>query len=466
MTELTQLFDYAILGTDTTSSILAAALARLSRKVIHLDSPAYFGSTDASLSFTELQAFMTAPDSASCSRRSVQVQPVNPTQSPESVCLKSSRRFSIDLLPKLIYANGEVVDKLIQSGVSDYLEFKSVQTGVIWTGGAFETVPFDMPGIMLSSLISISEKRQLMKFIGNCQRTLEEHDLAKDFRDFMQEMSLTTKLQEVILYGVLLDQGGPLSVGAAASRLKEYSESLGRYKNNKALLYPMYGSSDISQAYCRLAAVHGAVYCLSVDFSSPAIQPNEDHYVIQTSLGDIKAQHVICGSAFAAQSIDPSVESFSQTESFHGFIISTTQLFAAEDDDPVLLSIPPGRFQNSSPVYILQLSSSTNTVAPDHFLYHVGFLVQASDDIAGIFDRLATDLPIDIVCRCSYVQHSNCRSSALNIVHLPDIQGDFDFKANFEIAQMTFCGLEVDAEFLPKRSRSDVDETDRDVKDS
>mmetsp|Transcript_32917 Transcript_32917/g.57615 ORF Transcript_32917/g.57615 Transcript_32917/m.57615 type:complete len:80 (-) Transcript_32917:2295-2534(-) len=77
MAELTQLFDYVVLGTDTTPSILAAALARASRKIIHLDSPAYFGSTDASLSFTELNAFLTASDTISCSNRTVQVQAVN-----------------------------------------------------------------------------------------------------------------------------------------------------------------------------------------------------------------------------------------------------------------------------------------------------------------------------------------------------------------------------------------------------
>lgn len=90
MAELTEVFDYLVLGTDTSSSILAAALAQVSRKVIHLDSPSYFGSTDASLNFTELERFLRSVDTlssceiaptlvtSSCSSRTIQVQAVNP----------------------------------------------------------------------------------------------------------------------------------------------------------------------------------------------------------------------------------------------------------------------------------------------------------------------------------------------------------------------------------------------------
>lgn len=309
------------------------------------------------------------------------------------------------------------------------------------------------------------EKRLLMRFIENCQKGMEAEtlDMSKDFKGFMQDMNLTPRLQEIVLYGVLLDQGGsaPLSVGSAVNRLKQYSESLGRYKDNKALLYPMYGSSDISQAYCRLAAVYEAIYCLSIEYGTPAIEPLDDHYVVHTSLGDIRGKRVICGAAYAEPSIDPSIESFSQAEFFHGYVISTVQLYASEDDDPALLSVPPQRFNNVNPIYILQLSSSTQTVAPGFFLYHIGFQIQAPDDPAAIFEALTAALPLDQVFRGSYVQHSNSRFSALNILHLPDAQIDFDFKANFEIAQMTFSNLEPEAEFLPKRKPVEEDETDK-----
>jgi RAB protein geranylgeranyltransferase component A len=79
MAELTDLFDYLVLGTDTSASILAAALARASRKVIHLDAPSYFGSTDSSLNFTELVAFYAAADTTNCRDKTVQVQAVRLT---------------------------------------------------------------------------------------------------------------------------------------------------------------------------------------------------------------------------------------------------------------------------------------------------------------------------------------------------------------------------------------------------
>mmetsp|Transcript_32917 Transcript_32917/g.57602 ORF Transcript_32917/g.57602 Transcript_32917/m.57602 type:complete len:333 (-) Transcript_32917:1119-2117(-) len=326
-------------------------------------------------------------------------------------------------------------------------------------------MPCNKAEIFQASNITMAEKRLLMRFIENCQKMFEAEnlDMSKEFREFMGEMNLTPRLQEIILYGVLLDQGGsnPISVGSAVNKLKQYSESLGRYKDNKALLYPLYGSSDISQAYCRLAAVYEAIYCLSIEFGNPAIEPFEDNFIVHTSLGDIKTKRVICGAAYAEPTMDPSVESISQAQFFHGFIISTVQLYATEDDDPALLSIPPDRFKNKNPIYILQLSPSTNTVAPDHFLYHIGFHIQTPDDPTQIFESLSAELPLDQVFRGSYIQQSNCRYSSLNVLHLPDPQGDFEFKANFEIAQMTFCNLEPEAEFLPKRKTVEEDETDK-----
>jgi RAB protein geranylgeranyltransferase component A len=368
-------------------------------------------------------------------------------------------------MPRLIYSNSEVVDKLVQSGVADYLEFRSVRTGVMWTGSAFEVVPCNKAEIFQAANITMLEKRLLMRFIENCQKMLELDGLDdhKDFTSFMEEMKLTRRLQEILLYGVLIHQGGSLSVGTAVTRLRQYSESLGKYKDNKALLYPMYGSSDISQAYCRLAAVYQAIYCLSVDFTAaPAIDPVEHQFVVHTSLGDIRAKQVVCGAAYADQSFDSSVECVSQAQFLHGCIISPVELFAVEDGDPVLLSVPPGCFNNANPIYILQLSSSTNTVAADHFLYHVSFQIMPSDDPVLIYEQLSAALPLTQVFRSSYIQHSNSRSSSLGVLHLLDAQGDFEFKANFEIAQMTFSSLESSCEFLPKRKVEDAeDETDK-----
>jgi RAB protein geranylgeranyltransferase component A len=48
------------------------------------------------------------------------------------------RQFSLDLQPKILYNIGDVVDLLLRSGVAKYMEFKSVKSGIIWNGEAFE----------------------------------------------------------------------------------------------------------------------------------------------------------------------------------------------------------------------------------------------------------------------------------------------------------------------------------------
>lgn len=40
--------------------------------------------------------------------------------------VKYSRRFNIDLAPKILFSKSESVDRLISSGVANYLEFNNV----------------------------------------------------------------------------------------------------------------------------------------------------------------------------------------------------------------------------------------------------------------------------------------------------------------------------------------------------
>lgn len=119
-------FDAIILGTDNTSSILAAALAISGHKILHLDSQSYYGSFDGTLSFNEFHKFMIEPEVLPFINKQIHVSP-----GPDEECVLFPRRFNFDLQPKFIYSVGDVVDYLLACGIAQYIEFKSVKAGML-----------------------------------------------------------------------------------------------------------------------------------------------------------------------------------------------------------------------------------------------------------------------------------------------------------------------------------------------
>ena len=101
-------YDCIVLGTGLTECILSGMLSVSGKKVLHMDRNKYYGGESASLTPLEelFQKFgMPAPDEA----------------------YGRGRDWNVDLIPKFILANGQLVKLLIHTGVTRYLEFKSVE---------------------------------------------------------------------------------------------------------------------------------------------------------------------------------------------------------------------------------------------------------------------------------------------------------------------------------------------------
>ena len=66
----------------------------------------------------------------------------------------SGRDWNVDTIPKLIMANGQLVKLLIHTGVTRYLEFKSVEGSYVYKGGKIYKVPASETEALKSSMIS------------------------------------------------------------------------------------------------------------------------------------------------------------------------------------------------------------------------------------------------------------------------------------------------------------------------
>ncbi|NXT57672.1 RAE1 geranylgeranyltransferase, partial [Pluvianellus socialis] len=85
-----------------------------------------------------------------------------------SQIVREGRRFNIDLVSKLLYSRGLLIDLLIKSNVSRYAEFKNATRILAFREGKVEQVPCSRADVFNSRQLTMVEKRMLMKFLTFC----------------------------------------------------------------------------------------------------------------------------------------------------------------------------------------------------------------------------------------------------------------------------------------------------------
>lgn len=114
-------YDAIVLGTGLKECILSGMLSVSGKKVLHIDRNKYYGGESASICpLEELFAKFGAP-------------------APDESYGKG-RDWNVDLIPKFLMANGSLVKLLIHTGVTRYLEFKSVEGSYVYKGGKIAKV--------------------------------------------------------------------------------------------------------------------------------------------------------------------------------------------------------------------------------------------------------------------------------------------------------------------------------------
>lgn len=74
------------------------------------------------------------------------------------------RDWNVDLIPKFLMANGLLVKLLIHTGVTRYLEFKSIEGSYVYKQGKIAKVPVDQKEALASDLMGESQFKSLKHF--------------------------------------------------------------------------------------------------------------------------------------------------------------------------------------------------------------------------------------------------------------------------------------------------------------
>ena len=88
--------------------------------------------------------------------------------------LGRDRDYNIDLIPKFIFASGELTKILVHTEVTRYLEFKQIAGSFVYRDGRISKVPSTEMEAVKSPLMGLFEKRRAKKFFEFLQNWKDE----------------------------------------------------------------------------------------------------------------------------------------------------------------------------------------------------------------------------------------------------------------------------------------------------
>lgn len=258
--------DVLVCGTGMVESILAAALAWQGCEVVHIDANPYYGDHSATLTIDQVEAWADAVRENRVGFRCFQDVQLDITGD-----LKS-KDFGIDITPKILFAKSDLLTLLVQSRVYHYMEFLPISN--------FHTFEKDSFGKMMASKEeiftsdhSLTTKRQLMKmmkfiYAHDDVALLEEHKdtLLSDF--IKMKFKLEDKYVNELVYTLGLSASPSIKTIEGIARIKRYLDSFNIYGNFPAIYSKFGGPGELSQGFCRSAAVAGTTYKLNTHLDS------------------------------------------------------------------------------------------------------------------------------------------------------------------------------------------------------
>lgn len=302
--------------------------------------------------------------------------------------VKEGRRFNIDLVSKLMYSRGSLVDLLIKSNVSRYAEFKNVTRILTYRHGSVEQVPCSRADVFASRQLSVVEKRKLMRFLTSCVEETEEHQAydGRPYFEFLREQQLGDNLQHFLLHSIAMVTEDTLTeVGLASTR--HFLRCLGRY-GNTPFLFPVYGLGEIPQCFCRMSAVFGGIYCLRHSVSCLIVDKDSNRCkaVIDSRGQRISCSHFVVEDGFVGA--DRKVATPTRLLSRAVLITDASVLPGDSEQQVSLVTVPPT--DGRPAVNMVELSPSTMTCIPGTYLVHLTCrsVGSAYEDLSPVVTRM------------------------------------------------------------------------------
>ncbi|KAJ4335820.1 Rab proteins geranylgeranyltransferase component A [Ascochyta clinopodiicola] len=318
-------WDVLIVGTGLQQSLLALALSRSGKKILHIDENDYYGGAEAAFSLQEAEEWAGRVSAAGerAGFDSVTITKPEPAGADNAQSkLGFSRAYSLALSPQIIYARSTLLQHLVSSRVYRQLEFLAVGSWWVYAADIEGETSSTLPGKLLKvpngredvfqdHQLDFKAKRALMKFLRFITEYEEQTEVwdahrQQPFPDFLAEQfKVPATLQGPLLALALSpSSSSQTTTEYALPRIARHLRSIGIFGAGFGAVIPKWGGlAEISQVSCRACAVGGGVYVLGKGLSSDTteVATTEDGLKLHLKDGEAVSTKWVVGGLEAAK---------------------------------------------------------------------------------------------------------------------------------------------------------------------
>ena len=395
-------YDAVILGTGVSECVLSALLSVEGKKVLHIDRNDYYGAECASLNLTQLYNKFRPG------------QPV-PTD------IGRDRDYAIDMIPKFMMANGEIVNMLVHTDVTRYLEFKQISASYVYRDRRIAKVPSTEMEAVRSPLMGLFEKRRAKRFFEFLQKwrdddpsthqgiDLDSWPMEKVFAHFGLEPGTRDFIGHAMALN-LEDSYMKRPARETYERILLYTSSMARY-GKSPYIYPLYGLGELPQGFARLSAIHGGTYMLDKPVDEIVVDDQGRFVGVRSGQETVKANLVVGDPSYFRHVGGKSLVR-DTVKVVRAICILKHPIPNTDNSDSVQLIIPQNQVGRKNDIYIAEVSSAHNICAPGIYVAQVSTIVETDkpelelrpglDLLGEIHDKFVTvsalEEPIDSGC--------------------------------------------------------------------
>ncbi|NWR95636.1 GDIB inhibitor, partial [Furnarius figulus] len=331
--------------------ILSGIMSVNGKKVLHMDRNSYYGGESASITpLEDLYKRFNLPGTP-----------------PES--MGRGRDWNVDLIPKFLMANGQLVKMLLYTEVTRYLDFKVIEGSFVYKGGKIYKVPSTEAEALASSLMGLFEKRRFRKFLvyvanfdENDPKTFEGVDPKKTtMRDVYKKFDLGQDVIDFTGHALALyrtdewchtQEEPPRGFALSPATERE---------GPRLLLCPLLAPGASQEKGGVLSAIYGGTYMLNKPIEEIVIENGK--VVGVKSEGEVaRCKQLICDPSYVSDRVTK------VGQVIRVICILSHPIKNTNDANSCQIIIPQNQVNRKSDIYVCMISSAHNVAAQGKYI--------------------------------------------------------------------------------------------------
>jgi Rab GDP dissociation inhibitor len=293
---MTMKYDYVILGSGFVECVMACILSKKGKSVILIDQNGVYGAELATLRYSQLAELFK--------------------KQPKEELLALDREFCIDLTPKLLLADSDVIKLIVEHKVDECVDFINIPGSFIYKN-KLHSVPINETQSLKTGLVGFWEKYSVMKFFWDvrnygtsvCQGKSHTKDFKKTMREEFDEFGLLEDVREFIGHAIALNLDDSYlneHPKITYDKICLYVRSVLSFNDSlkSPYIYPRYGISEIIQGFARSACINGAEVMLRAVIENIDTKTNTIRVIepVQNKVLEISGKVLISDPIYAPDS--------------------------------------------------------------------------------------------------------------------------------------------------------------------